>query len=127
MNAARWKTSSTSCGGGFDGLCITQVAFQDFQVALEACQVFALPGRKVIQDADGSAALQEFFHDMGTNESGSAGDQCAHPLSSPEPNDLGHGTQDDENIHKYIAMLDVIQIIFQFNRWSGRWWQNNHN
>ena len=37
------------------------------------------------------------------------------PLSSPEPDDLGQGTQNDENIHQYIAMLDVIQIVFQFN------------
>ena len=34
---------------------------------------------------------QEFFHNMRTDKSGTAGDQGAHPLPTPEPNNLGHG------------------------------------
>jgi hypothetical protein len=51
---------------------------------MEGLKVFAFSGGKVIQDANGSTTPQEFFDDMRTNESGSAGDQGAHLATFPE-------------------------------------------
>ncbi len=82
--AARWKTRSTSRAAALIACAIPQVTFQDFQIALESFQVFAFPGGKVIQNADGSALPQEFFHDMRTDESGSAGDQGTHTATCLE-------------------------------------------
>jgi hypothetical protein len=69
--------------GGFDRLCIPQITFPYFQVTLKRFKVFTLPGRKVIQDAHGSTPVQEFFHDMGPYESGSAGDKDTHLVIFP--------------------------------------------
>ena len=64
--------------GRTDGLCIPQVTFEDLRFPRQGCQVFGFTGGKIIQDADVVAAQQEFLHDMGADEPGSASDENAH-------------------------------------------------
>jgi hypothetical protein len=64
-----------SARGGHDGILVTQVAALNLDPAGEGVEVALETGREVVEDANGFAARDELGDDVGTDETGAAGNQ----------------------------------------------------
>jgi len=69
------KDVRRSARGGHDGVAVAQVAALDVDFSGERLEVALEPGREVVEDAHVFAARDELGDDVGTDETGAAGDE----------------------------------------------------